>query len=82
MNAGTGERLSASPQPASASAPPVINATKAKTRPTRRFYRASPEIAWGCGRFAALRSSTIAETGRGTGFCTAPARLCRYLIAG
>jgi hypothetical protein len=38
MNSGTGERLSAMPQPASASAPPNINAKDTKTRPTRRFY--------------------------------------------
>jgi hypothetical protein len=53
MNAGTGERLSARPQPASTSTP-VINATKATTRPTLQFYRASPEIAWVAVKFAAL----------------------------
>jgi hypothetical protein len=82
MNSGTGERLSAMPQPASASAPPNINAKDTKTRPTRRFYPAPAKNARRRALFEALWLSTIAENRTGTGLRAAPIEVCRNSVAG
>jgi hypothetical protein len=71
MNAGTGERLSAMPQPDSASAPPVIKTMETMSRRIRRWYPPPVKITRNQGQFAGVSHQHLLKAR--SGVCDHPA---------
>jgi hypothetical protein len=71
MNSGTGERLSAMPQPASASTPPAIKILETRSRHIRRWYPPPVKITRNQDQFAGSSHQQLLKTR--SGVCHHPA---------